>query len=600
MAEGMPPPMQSSAAEIAAFLAQLKNQAEVTDFMENLGQDLLGSGVLREADFGKKPTSLQLSKLKAKFRESKVYVGDVQAGAEWKDKKDEWWDEHGAPLVLRIQDAWKAQAGGTGTITEALIRGQVLSRPEVKEIVQDAKMPELEALLAAQDVAQIKVKLASASRFGALFQRGWVNFKEASGDKGGTDATDPDRMRLNVAFLAYSRMWTGKILPELVADRYARRLYYPPKFFEQVHVNLTAFAAGKEIEEGLLAAMTLLADKNSVKELGSCGVSTLSKALGSALAIYDAMLDDVGTGAGLRAQEVLDVWTADPHWEHYSTHYQCVRHEEPLACVRAFVIPVVREWISTYWAQLLKADGGRTCAKTLAQELDLDALRARPRLGVRMFEERAADVRLTLKDGLKRAAPANGAGGAAAGGRVVKPGAAAGKQDPADQDLQKLKNPDLLCDHCGFRGHVKSACFVLHPELNPRSAESKLKKAKDRERSRQQGYGAYGYGGQYVPQYMTQFPRQYAQQSTSPGAVNAVGQQGQLVPPPPPPPALPGAPPGVGSPVGGAQIPMPMQMQMPMQMPLPMQMLMPPQQMAGPKQCFKCGQVGHIARNCPN
>ena len=42
-----PAPMQSSAAEIAAFLTQLKNQAQIVDFMENLGQDLLGSVVIR-------------------------------------------------------------------------------------------------------------------------------------------------------------------------------------------------------------------------------------------------------------------------------------------------------------------------------------------------------------------------------------------------------------------------------------------------------------------------------------------------------------------------------------------------------------------------
>eukprot|EP01046_Picozoa_sp_COSAG06_P030560 COSAG06_NODE_2910_length_6103_cov_2.350600_7_plen_98_part_00 len=66
----------------------------------------------------------------------------------------------------------------------------------------------------------------------------------------------------------------------LFKKKYARRSYYKPKFFEQLHEQLAAFAAGKDLEDGFLGAMTLMADVKSAKELGSCGMSTVAKAAG--------------------------------------------------------------------------------------------------------------------------------------------------------------------------------------------------------------------------------------------------------------------------------------------------------------------------------
>ena len=57
---------QSTETEWTTFLDQLRDQAEIDDFIENLGQDLVGSEILREAEFGKKPSMLQKSKLKAR------------------------------------------------------------------------------------------------------------------------------------------------------------------------------------------------------------------------------------------------------------------------------------------------------------------------------------------------------------------------------------------------------------------------------------------------------------------------------------------------------------------------------------------------------
>ena len=39
--------LESSPDEIKAFLEQLAGQAEITDFIQNLGRDLVASGVLR-------------------------------------------------------------------------------------------------------------------------------------------------------------------------------------------------------------------------------------------------------------------------------------------------------------------------------------------------------------------------------------------------------------------------------------------------------------------------------------------------------------------------------------------------------------------------
>ena len=45
---------QSTAGEITAFLDQLAGQAEITDFIQNLGRDLVASGVLRAEEFDKR------------------------------------------------------------------------------------------------------------------------------------------------------------------------------------------------------------------------------------------------------------------------------------------------------------------------------------------------------------------------------------------------------------------------------------------------------------------------------------------------------------------------------------------------------------------
>ena len=75
------------------------------------------------------------------------------------------------------------------------------------------------------------------------------------------------------------------------------------------------------MEEGLLAAMALLADCQ-VSELGSHGSSVISKALGAVLYVYDATLTCVGSTASRLAEDIIEVWDqADSRWEYYTEVY---------------------------------------------------------------------------------------------------------------------------------------------------------------------------------------------------------------------------------------------------------------------------------------
>ena len=167
--------------EFRGFLVNLKEDARIVDFLDVVGKDLVRSGVLREAEFSlKEPDRLQKAKLKARLIDSGVKIDDISTDAFFKDQPDEWWEEHGALLVSRIQEAWGSQAGGGAVLGDAMVSGQVLSERECKRVVEDPNMILLEKHLQAQDQVEIKNVIQSGTEFGRLFQRGWLNFRESA------------------------------------------------------------------------------------------------------------------------------------------------------------------------------------------------------------------------------------------------------------------------------------------------------------------------------------------------------------------------------------------------------------------------------------
>ena len=101
----------------------------------------------------------------------------------------------------------------------------------------------------------------------------------------------------------------------------------------------------------------------------------------------------------------------------------------------------------------------------------------------------------------KRAKPSTG-GGPPDGGTVTTTG---GLTAAPQQDVSRLKRPDLKCDHCGKLGHQKSACWQLHPELDPKTPQGKQMRLRDKartraERAKQMGFPwnyDWSFGGQY-------------------------------------------------------------------------------------------------------
>ena len=83
----------STPGEFRGFLVNLKEDAQILDFLDVVGKDLVRSGVLREAEFSlKDPDRLQKAKLKARLIDSGVKIDDISTDAFFKDQPDDWWE----------------------------------------------------------------------------------------------------------------------------------------------------------------------------------------------------------------------------------------------------------------------------------------------------------------------------------------------------------------------------------------------------------------------------------------------------------------------------------------------------------------------------
>ena len=206
--------------EFRDFLQKIKEQVQVTDFIQVVGTDLLGAKV---------------AKLTRRIRESGVHIADIEVGAEWSGKQDEWWEEHGALFVERLQDKWKSRAAGGGALTDKMLEGKYLSVPEASYVVQHKDFDLLMRKLEAEDWPGVRLLTGEKERFGQLVRKGALYFRELGGKAPKAAKEDHDRAALDAMLHRYSSLWTGKILMDTVRAEYTRREVFPSRFGEALH-----------------------------------------------------------------------------------------------------------------------------------------------------------------------------------------------------------------------------------------------------------------------------------------------------------------------------------------------------------------------------
>jgi hypothetical protein len=301
-----------------------------------------------------------------------------------------------------------------------------------------------------------------------------------------------------------------------------------------------------------------------------------------------SMMDKVGAQAGRRAQDILEVWDdADPHWSHFGKVYPSKAGEEPFDCLQRFVQPAVEKWMRKYWAALT-VEAPVAIAESLEEALKLDTLRGVPSMGIRLFEEQAAAC-----------ASGMGAGAAAEGSPLKRK-----KESGADG----AGGADAKCKHCGTETCYKPTCWKLHPGTKPGWMQARGRWGR-RKVQAQRLLQQHAQMGQQQPEDALQ--QQQMQQYAQPPAQQAPGQQ--YAPGYMPHGYMQYAPPqqqAQGPPVGGAQLqgaPVPPAYPPPGAM-LQLQDKKPGAGAAGmpggfvplaERECFKCGEKGHMASSCP-
>ena len=589
----------STPEQIQGWIDQVRKDVD-PQVLTTLGEELVSEGHLPKAQYSKLATNgLQRGKLKGVLAGTGAHVHGIPCGAEWKVKADEWWETHGHIASNRFGDKLKHTAGG-GMITEQVLNGQVLSQREGDTVVIDGKFPKLCEDLRNEDFAQVKAGIdPTASEFGKLFSRGALNFRTRGVTPKYGDS-DYNRPKLDEAFKMYTQLLSGKHTEEALDKVYTRRQSArPANFSETFHAAITGFAKGKPVEDGLLAAMALLADCQ-VGELGSQGASVIVKALGAVLDVYDATLSCVGSTVSRLAADVIEVWDqADSRWEHWESVYGGTTGHGPLECAKKFVFPVLREWLQDYWKQLASAGPQFKLDERLDGALSLVSMRDKPELGSRLYEERAADTQRIHAQSPRK--------------RPVRALEEKGEAGPGGQQSWKA---NLECSHCGKTGHVKDTCFLLHPERKRGTPEYRAANGQGRrDRGQRRGQQMSGqqmseYGQrwnnvgaaleqrpqqqwQQQPQFGQRMPQQYAppyQYGQQPV------QQGMYPPAPagPPPPNLyqQQLQQGGQAQDGGQQQQGQPNQQQNQQMRLP---YVPP----ADRVCFSCNKTGHMMKDCP-
>jgi len=581
----------STPQEFMEWLAALTDSAKITSFVADIATDLKGKSLLNAAKYGENPTSLQKGQFTLKLANSKIEIADIPNGEEFAaggHVHDKWWMEHGATVATRVEKAFAALGGGGGAMSEEMIRGKVLTMNEANVVVGNKSFVPMGAAVGAGDWVAAKDLADPKTDFGKLFTRAALHFKESGGkSKGQTAKDDFNRPALDTMLQAYATLWQGTVIMDIVRQTYTRRELFPQRMGEELHLALMAFADGAPFESGFTKALAMLVEVE-VKDLPSCGHGALMKALGVVINILHAGMYKVGPTAAQSAQDVVEVWAfKDEHWTEWCAAYGGKLGEEPLNCIKKFVMPVMEKWLALYWKQLTASGETFKMKHRMEEALKITTMREDPNLGMRMYEERAAAIESRLSSSpLKR-----------------KNMIAAVPTEVA---------PDL-CSHCKHAQCYKETCWKLHPELRPARRGQRGGQREQQRRGRAQGGGQQQQQQQqqqqkqYFP-YSQQYEHKPQQQQQQQYQHNGHQQAQQMLALPPSPAWSQGPPPnmqsgmtshsiGMRGSVSGTQartstpIPSPNSQQF-----SPRTAFIPMME----RECYTCGKKGHIARECPD
>ena len=119
MAAAVPPTDE----DFRDWLAAVKNDVGIDDFVEVVGTDLLASKVLSAADFGTPPNSLQLAKLTRRMRSSGILIADIdndEAQIMGSGSRDlQHFAAEVGPRLSRRRDRWSGHVMSTGGLNES-------------------------------------------------------------------------------------------------------------------------------------------------------------------------------------------------------------------------------------------------------------------------------------------------------------------------------------------------------------------------------------------------------------------------------------------------------------------------------------------------
>ncbi len=324
------------------------------------------------------------------------------------------------------------------------------------------------------------------------------------------------------------------------------------------------------------------------------------QALQVILKILHSGLYHVGPRAAQGALDIVEVWSfKDAHWSQWVTSYGGNAGEEPLNCIKKFVMPVIEKWLCQYWAELVSKSRTFTMKFRLEEMLKIEKMREDPNLGMTTYEERAASLPSPSMSPMKRKASVTPPEG---GDKV-----------------------DIYCRHCKSDECYKETCWKLNPDLKPAKRGNRAGKADQKRRARDQQYQQQRVREQQYQQQQNQQQQYYSgsadqqyrqqqyyqpehkymqQQSMSPSAAWSQSSPQR---------AQQSLPPGVtvhdmqvggaagGATGGGAPVPPtyqpPWTQQYGSAAAAPFKM--PSFTALKDRECFSCGKKGHIAKNCP-